>query len=109
MKKINHFLLALCLLSACTNGEDIEPAFYDCNLNFTDLSQTNPNNLKYQLVLDEMTSKGVVGVEMSVYNNTNGIWLGASGKADLHNNIDMKSCNISRFGSTVKMLTATII
>lgn len=108
MKKISLFFLFLYLLSACTKGEDIEPAFYNCNYNFIDLSQANPNNLVYQSVLDDMTSKGVVGVEMSVY-NSNGIWLGASGKADLHNNINMKSCNITRVGSIVKMVTATVI
>jgi D-alanyl-D-alanine carboxypeptidase len=109
MKKISIFLIALILLSACTKGEDIEPAFYNCNLNFIDSSQTNPNKLRYQSTLNEMTSKGVVGVEMSVFDSNYGMWLGSSGKADLHNNVNMKSCNISRFGSIVKMYTATII
>ncbi|KJD35649.1 hypothetical protein PW52_07835 [Tamlana sedimentorum] len=95
-------------MTACTKGEDIKPESYNCNYNFNDLSQVNPNNLVYQSVLDDMTSKGVVGVAMSVY-SSNGIWLGASGKADLHNNIDMKSCNITRVGSIVKMVTATVI
>lgn len=56
-----------------------------------------------------MTSSGVVGVTMSVYQTQTGMWIGASGKADLHNNVDMKSCNISRVGSTVKMFTATTV
>jgi len=109
MKAGSLNILAILLLSACRKGEDIETSFYNCNLNFTDSSQTNPNNSKYQPVLNEMTGNGVVGVEMSVYDNDYGIWIGAGGKADLHNNIDMKPCNISRFGSTVKMFTSTII
>jgi D-alanyl-D-alanine carboxypeptidase len=56
-----------------------------------------------------MTASGVVGITMSVYHPATGMWTGASGKADLYNNVDMKPCNISRFGSTVKMFTATTV
>ncbi len=37
------------------------------------------------------------------------MWVGASGKADLHNDVAMKPCNISRVGSTVKMFTAVTV
>ena len=46
---------------------------------------------------------------MSVFHSETGMWLGSSGKADLHNAIDMESCNKFRFGSTVKMFTATVV
>jgi len=109
MAKSIYFILALCLIFSCRKGEDIEPTFYNCNFNFADSSSTNPNNNKYQSLLDDMTTSGVVGVTMSVYYPQTGIWMGASGKADLHNNVDMKPCNISRVGSTVKMFTATTV
>lgn len=109
MNKTIYFILALFLLNSCHKGEDINPTFYKCNFDFTDSSSANPNNNKYQTLINEMTSNGVVGVTMSVYNNQAGIWMGASGKADLHNNIDMQACNISRVGSTVKMFTATTV
>ncbi len=102
-------ILALFLLFACNKSEDINPSFYKCNFNFSDSSYENPNNNKYQLLLNDMTTSGVVGVIMSVYHTQTGIWIGASGKADLHNNIDMQVCNLSRVGSTVKMFTATIV
>jgi D-alanyl-D-alanine carboxypeptidase len=97
------------LLYSCRKGENIEPEFYSCNFNFDDSSVTNPDNIKYQTLINEITASGVVGITMSVFNTNSGMWIGASGKADLHNNIDMKSCNISRVGSTVKMFTATTI
>lgn len=109
MKVRNLILVAILLLSACRNGEEIEPSFYNCSFNFSDTSTTNPNQSKYQSVLNNMTSSGVVGVEMSVYDTKYGIWVGGSGKADLHNNIDIKPCNKTRVGSTVKMYTSTII
>jgi len=109
MNKTLFFILALFFLNACHKGEDINPTYYSCNFNFADSSYSNPNNNKYQLLINGMTSTGVVGVTMSIFEPQTGMWIGASGKADLHNNVDMHPCNVSRFGSTVKMLTATTV
>lgn len=109
MNKTLYFILTLFLLNACHKGEEINPTYYNCNFNFADSSYSNPNNNKYQSLINDMTSSGVVGVTMSVYHTQTGMWVGASGKADLHNNIDMQPCNISRVGSTVKMFTATTV
>jgi D-alanyl-D-alanine carboxypeptidase len=109
MTKTTYFIIALLLLHACRKGESIEPGFYDCNFNFADSSSSNPNNNKYQSLINDMTSSGVVGVTMSVYHTQSGMWIGAGGKADLYNNVDMQPCSISRVGSTVKMFTATTV
>jgi len=109
MNKIIYFILALFLLNACHKGENIHPSYYDCTFNFADSSSVNPNNNKYQSIINDMTSGGVVGITMSVYDAHTGLWAGAGGKADLHNHVDMQACNISRVGSTVKMFTATTI
>lgn len=109
MNKSIFYILAIILLSACDKGEDINPNYYDCQFNFEDSSDTNPNRMRYQSVVTHMTNSGVVGVTMSVYTSDEGMWIGASGKADLHNNVNMKPCNISRFGSIVKTFTATAV
>lgn len=109
MTKTIYIILAVCLLSACRKGEDIDSTFYNCSFQFADSSSVNPNNDTYQSLINDMTANGVVGVTMSVYHPQTGMWVGASGKADLHNNIDMQPCNISRVGSTVKMFTATTV
>lgn len=109
MIRWNYLLLVLIFLSSCRKGENISSDYYNCAFNFADSSLSNPNNNKYQSLLNELTASGVVGVTMSVYQPQSGMWLGASGKADLHNAIDMKPCNITRVGSTVKMFTATTI
>lgn len=109
MKYPALIFITIFLFNACQKSEDREPAFYNCNFNFADSSGANPNNSKYQELLNSITENGVVGITMSVYHSDKGIWMGASGKSDVHNNIDMKSCNISRMGSTIKMYTATTI
>lgn len=102
-------IISLYTLYGCHKGEVINANYYTCNFNFEDSSATNPENNTYQAVLDEMTSSGVVGVLMSVYHPQTGMWMGAGGKADLFNDVDMQPCNITRVGSTVKMFTATTV
>jgi D-alanyl-D-alanine carboxypeptidase len=109
MKKTSHLLLLLLALSACRKPEDIKPTIYDCEMGFADSSATHPNHVAYQTLLDDMTANGVVGVSMAVFDNADGMWTGASGKADLHNDIALQPCTSLRVGSTVKMFTATVI
>jgi D-alanyl-D-alanine carboxypeptidase len=109
VNRILYLIIALFFLFSCRKSETIESTFYDCNFNFVDSSGTNPDNNKYQSLLDGITSSGVVGITMSVYHPQTGMWVGTSGKADLYNNVDMKPCNISRVGSTVKMFTAVTV
>lgn len=109
MNKYSILSILFALLISCQKGEDIAPDYYNCQFNFNDSSATHPKNLDYQNLLHSMTSNGVVGVSMSVFHPETGMWLGSSGKADLHNAIDMESCNKFRFGSTVKMFTATVV
>jgi D-alanyl-D-alanine carboxypeptidase len=102
-------LLLITLYSCQKENNTNTAAAYNCNFSFNDSSSRNPNHSKYQALLNSITSNGVVGIMMSVYHTDKGMWVGASGKADLHNNTDMKPCNISRVGSTVKMFVATIV
>lgn len=60
-------------------------------------------------MLDDIKSSGVPGISMPVQDPIHGMWLGASGKADLKSSIDLKVGNITRVGSTVKTFTATTI
>lgn len=105
--------IALAILSLCLNSCQRDQTFpsnaYECNLAFSDSSKNHVSNIEFQSLIDNIRSLGVPGIVMSIQNQTNGMWLGASGKADLKNNIDLNSCNITRVGSTVKTFTATTI
>lgn len=102
-------ILSILALLSCSKGEDIAPAFYACQWSFADSSASNPDHLRYEALLQNRIEQGVVGMTMSVYHPLTGIWNGAAGKADLHNDIAMQPCHISRVGSTVKMFTATTV
>lgn len=109
MTRTIFMIILTVLLFSCRKGEDLSPEFYDCNFSYADSSQSNQNNAKYQSLIDKICANGVVGITMSIYDSSSGYWNGASGKADLHNNIDMQACNILRVGSTVKTFTATTV
>jgi D-alanyl-D-alanine carboxypeptidase len=109
MNKFVIIFLSVILFASCRKGENIEPSFYSCNFPFADSSNGNPDNTRYNSLLANLTSSGVPGILMSVYHQDKGLWLGACGKADLHNDVNMQSCNISRAGSTVKMFTAVTV
>jgi len=109
MRLFITLIATVAIIVSCRKAEDIQPAFYQCNINYNDSSSANPNDIIYQKILDDITNSGVVGATMSVYTKDYGMWLGISGKADLHSNIDLKVCNITRVGSIVKTFTATVI
>lgn len=108
-KLIFWIIFAVAILGSCKKDVVREPSFYACNLPFDDSSALNSSNLKYQQLIDGIVASGVPGMLMSVYNPTGGMWIGTAGKADLKNDIDLVSCNITRVGSTVKTFTATTI
>ena len=97
------------MLGSCKEDETFAPDFYACNLPFADSSLAHASNTEYQSLLDEITGSGVPGILMSVSSKADGLWLGASGKADLKNDINLQPCNMTRVGSTVKTFTAVTI
>jgi D-alanyl-D-alanine carboxypeptidase len=105
-----YYLIILFLACfGCTKSEPGSPAVYACSFTFADSSEQNPDNSKYQALLNEISAAGVPGIMLSVHNPEDGEWLGASGMADIAGKIELKPCNITRAGSTVKTFTAVTI
>lgn len=101
-------IFTLCL-NSCQKDELFSPDAFEINLPFADSSQNHINDFEFQNLLDDIKSSGVPGILMAIQDPANGIWLGASGKADLKSNIDLSLGNITRVGSTVKTFTATTV
>lgn len=106
MKKI-VFLLAI-LFSGCESSEIIPSQFYDC-IQTNQLTVSSAEAASYQAHIDHLVSRGVPGIMLTIDHPQKGFWTGASGQADIASQVPMKSCNISRAGSTVKTFTATSI
>ncbi len=115
MKKMMVFILIapVFIMTTCAVVEDeiVAIATYVCEIPPEAKNLDHPNHAKYQALLDEIVAQGVPGIMMTVYNqaDADGPWVGSGGKADLKNRVDLKPCNITRVGSTVKMLTAVTL
>lgn len=67
----------------------------------------HPKAAVYQAVLDAHTAKGLPGIAALV-RDKDGVWVGASGKADISKNIDMSPCTVSKAASLTKTFVATL-
>lgn len=67
----------------------------------------HPKAAIYQAVLDAHTAKGLPGISALV-RDKDGVWVGASGKADISKNIDMSPCTVSKAASITKTFVATL-
>lgn len=71
------------------------------------LHQNHPRAGTYQNFIDEYVKKGLPGISLLVQDE-HGIFVGASGKADIENNVAFTPCHISKVASITKLLVGTL-
>ncbi|WP_375559626.1 serine hydrolase domain-containing protein [Bernardetia sp. OM2101] len=110
MKKIIYFiaLTLLIFLSSCEKNEVLPPETYSCQFDFQDSSSLHIKAAKYQQILDEGRKNGIIGASLLV-KDKDGVWVGASGKADIASKVDVMPCNRFLIASISKTFTATAI
>ncbi|WP_128546771.1 serine hydrolase domain-containing protein [Larkinella soli] len=110
MKRLSYLLIAgLSALAACEPTRTVDPVVYECLPDGTPPPAMTPETDRYRKLLDDLTRQGVPGMIMAVKKPGQNLWTGASGFADLKRKVRMQPCQISRAGSTVKMITATAL
>ena len=67
----------------------------------------HPKAAVFQAVLDEYARKGLPGITALVRDG-NGVWVGAAGKADISENVDMAPCTISKAASLTKTFVGAL-
>jgi D-alanyl-D-alanine carboxypeptidase len=107
MKKIIIvFVMLIFAMGACKKNVVEKTA--SCNADYSDLITPNhPKAAEYQAILDSYIEKGLPGVSLLVQ-DSDGIWMGASGKADLENDVNMETCTISKVASVTKFFMGTL-
>lgn len=101
MKKTSVLLAFLSLFSC--QSIDLGPSE-------TCLSTEPPSHPKasiYQGILNEYTAKGLPGISILI-RDEEGPWWGSSGKADILENVDMKTCTVSKAASITKTFVAVL-
>ena len=100
MKKTIIFIFCISIFSSCKKANVVSTANVECN--FTDSSTTHPKNTALTNVMNKYIAKGLPGMSILVQ-DSNGVWVGSAGYADIKNNIPFTPCHISKGGSLTKL------
>lgn len=105
MKNLHHLLIAVVtyiFIAGCT--KDVIEKTSDCT---GSQNMANSKSAIFQAVIDKYTKAGLPGIAILI-RDKNGLWVSASGKADIEKGISMKPCIISKGASTTKTLIGTL-
>ena len=108
MKKLIHLILVIFLFTDCTKHSIAPTDVCIDNPEFLQSSLAHPKGEAFQAVLDKYISDGIPGATLLVA-DSNGIWSGAAGYADIKNNILMQPCHILKPGSVTKMIIGNVM
>jgi D-alanyl-D-alanine carboxypeptidase len=67
----------------------------------------HPKAMLYQAILNEYAAKGLPGITLLIRDDA-GPWWGSSGKADILEKVDMKTCTVSKAASITKTFVAVL-
>lgn len=109
MKNQFIYIVLFCLLTfgACQEPQVTLPSVYDCEMTFEDDTQAHPHAAAFQAELDKVTEL-LPGMQASIF-SADGIWSGASGMADIPNQVAMEPCHKLMVGSISKVFTGVMI
>ena len=108
MKKSSLFFISVLLLVGCTKHFIKPTAICMDNQDFIQSSNNHPKGDALQNILDSYIAEGIPGVTLLIA-DSNGIWAGSSGYADLQNNFKMQPCHILKPGSVTKMIIGNLM
>ncbi|MFI5133850.1 MAG: serine hydrolase domain-containing protein [Chitinophagales bacterium] len=107
MKQIVIMLLAATMFG-CRKPQVVETRSMGMDAPWNDTSNAHPKNVALKALLEKYRAKGLPGISLLV-NDQSGTWIGASGKADIGNNIDFVPGTISKAASITKLLVGTLV
>jgi len=106
-KVITILIISLTILFAYScKKANIEPSVNtDCS--YADSSASHPKNAALLAVIDKYIKLGLPGISILI-EDSNGVWVGSGGYADIENNIPFTPCHISKAASITKLLVGTL-
>lgn len=107
-RRIIHLIsiLMFLFLVSC-NKETDRPMQSDCTIE-ADSLQTSSKSAAYKALINKYTRQGLPGIVLSV-NDSTGIFNGASGQADIKNDISMQACHVQDFSGVIQIFLATAV
>ncbi|MBD0349777.1 MAG: serine hydrolase [Flavisolibacter sp.] len=107
MKNI-FFLLLFSTLLSCKKAF-VEPTHSSAiAMPWTDTSNRHPKKAVFQELVEKYRQKGLPGISLLV-RDKNGTWMGATGKADVEQNISFTTGTVSKAASITKLFIGTLV
>lgn len=103
-----YSILTLTLLYSCQKNELFPEERYECEFSFPDSSSIHPKAALYQSILDKNRKLGIVGATLMI-KDKDGVWVGASGQADIASQIAVQPCHRFLLASISKSFTAAAV
>jgi len=75
---------------------------------WNDTSSFHPKNTAFKTLIEKYRKKGLPGISLLISDNK-GTWIGATGKADLSNNISFVPGTVSKAASITKLFIGVIV
>ena len=108
MKTILSCLVIVSILMSCSKPQVPETMSIGVNSPWADTSNIHPKNAALKALLEKYKKKGLPGISLLV-NDSKGTWIGATGKADIGNNIDFVPGTVSKGASITKIFIGTLV
>ena len=108
MKQFICIILTAVVFMSCRKAQIVETRSTGEPCPWTDSSNLHPKNAAFKNLLEKYRRKGLPGISLLVCDH-NGTWIGATGKADLSNNIDFVPGTISKVASITKLFIGTLV
>src|SRR6218665_1121391 len=108
MKKIFYSLIYLSCFAQCKKEIVLSTSQAGPACPWADSSSLHPKNAAFNNLLLKYKKEGLPGISLLI-NDASGTWIGASGKADIKNNIDFVPGTVSKAASITKMFMGVLL
>ncbi|MES1226692.1 MAG: serine hydrolase domain-containing protein [Bacteroidota bacterium] len=106
--KYLFFILILVIFFSCRKAQIGETRSAGPEPDWNDTSAKHPKNETFRTLIEKYREKGLPGISLLV-NDANGTWIGATGKADIANDIDFVPGTNSKAASITKLFINTLL
>lgn len=108
MKHVLILALMIVAIVSCKRAQ-IEPTDVEANLvPWNDTSYLHPKNAAFRDLIETYRKKGLPGISLLV-NDADGTWVGATGKADIENDVDFGVAQVAKAASITKLFVGTLV
>ena len=100
--------LSMMITTSCKKPQIMQTRSIGEGSPWKDSSNLHPRNTALQSLLEKYRRKGLPGISLLI-SDKSGTWIGATGKADIENDIDFVPGTISKAASITKFFMSTLV